>query len=218
VWLPPTKDQNSRWTSFKNKLNSWGHLEWLIEEPSRNTVFLDLDISIQNSSILTKTFQKSTNLYLYIPSNSAHPPSCLKGLISGELRRYWLQNNLKDFQDILAKFIHRVALRGHKLKDLTPIFQQAAAQLELKQTSTNNANTNNQNTLFIHWQFHPQGIQRRELRQLYSNLLKPYLDFDKVTIAVSRPKNLRDLLTNARLDYNLEHLLHNKTDIQTNPE
>jgi hypothetical protein len=122
VWLPPTKDQNSRWTSFKNKLNSWGHLEWLIEEPSRNTVFLDLDISIQNSSILTKTFQKPTNLYLYIPSNLAHPPSCLKGLISGELRRYWLQNNLKDFQDILAKFIHRLTLRGHKLEDLTPIF------------------------------------------------------------------------------------------------
>jgi predicted Ser/Thr protein kinase len=148
----------------------------------------------------------------------AHPPSCLKGLISGELRRYWLQNNLKDFQDILAKFIQRLTLRGHKLKDLIPIFQQAAAQLELKQTSNKNANTNNQNTLFIHWQFHPQGIQRRELRHLYSNLLKPYLDFDKVTIAVSRPKNLRDLLTNARLDYKLEHLLHNKTDIQTNPE
>jgi len=216
VWMPPTKDQNKRWTSFKNKLNSWGHLEWLIEEPSRSTVFLDLDISIQNSRFHTKTFQKPTNLYLYIPSGSAHPPSCLKGLISGELRRYWIQNGVKDFQEILAKFIHRLTLRGHKLEDLTQIFQQAAAQLELKQTYTNSASANNKNTLFIHWQFHPQGIQRRELRQLYDNLLKPYLDFDKVTIAVSRPKNLRDLLTNAKLEHNLEHLLNDKSDAQTN--
>jgi len=88
--------------------------------------------------------------------------------------------------------------------------------LELKQTYTNSANANNKNTLFIHWQFHPQGIQRRELRQLYNNLLKPHLDFDKVTIAVSRPKNLRDLLTNAKLERNLEHLLNDKSDAQTN--
>ena len=165
---------------------------------------------------LKESFQKELNLYLYIPSGSAHPPSCLKGLISGELRRYWIQNGVKDFQEILAKFIHRLTLRGHKLEDLTQIFQQAAAQLELKQTNTNSASANNKNTLFIHWQFHPQGIQRRELRQLYNNLLKPHLDFDKVTIAVSRPKNLRDLLTNAKLEHNLEHLLNDKSDAQTN--
>ena len=61
-----------------------------------------------------------------------YPPSCLKGLISGELRRYWLQNGAEDFQDILHKFIHPLTQQGHKLEDLIPIFQQAAAQLELK--------------------------------------------------------------------------------------
>jgi len=132
VWVPPVKDQAARWNSFKDRLNSWGHLEWVIEDPSRSTVFLDLNISIQNSRIVTKTLQKATNLYLYLPPNSAHPPSCLKGLISGELRRYWLQNGAEDFQDILHKFIHPLTQQGHKLEDLIPIFQQAAAQLELK--------------------------------------------------------------------------------------
>ena len=78
------------------------------------TNFLDLSLHISNSKILTKTYQKSMNLYLYIPSNSAHPPSCLKGLITGELRRYWLQNSNK---------------RGHSLHDLIPIFHQAATTL-----------------------------------------------------------------------------------------
>jgi hypothetical protein len=62
VWVPPAKDQTTRWNSFQDKLNSWGHLEWVIEDPSRSTVFLDLNISIQNSRIVTKTFQKTTNL------------------------------------------------------------------------------------------------------------------------------------------------------------
>ncbi len=62
VWGPPAKDQTTKWNSFQDKLNSWGHLEWVIEDPSRSTVFLDLSISIQNSRIVTKTFQKTTNL------------------------------------------------------------------------------------------------------------------------------------------------------------
>jgi hypothetical protein len=93
------------WNSFKNKLNNWGHLEWIIEEPSRHTVFLDLDISLCNSKIIPKTFQKATNLYPCKPPGFAHPPSRLKGLITGELFRYWIQNKVDDFQHILAEFI-----------------------------------------------------------------------------------------------------------------
>jgi len=61
-------------SSFKQKLNEWGTVEWIVEEPSRNINFLDLTLQLQNSKITMKTFQKSINLYLHIPAGSAHPP------------------------------------------------------------------------------------------------------------------------------------------------
>jgi hypothetical protein len=215
IWIPPVKDQNATWQAFKNKLNNWGHLEWVIEDPSKHTVFLDLDISTCNSKLIIKTFQKETNLYLYLPPQSAHPPSCLKGLISGELNRYWAQNKPSDFQKILASFIQRLTQRGHKLEDLIPIFQQAAASLETKNPRPSAADTDTSNTLFLHWQYHPHGIQKRELRLLYNNTLKPLLDYDRVTIAMSRPTNLRDLLTNAKLNDEISHLLDDYIESQT---
>jgi hypothetical protein len=69
----------------------------------------------------TSTYQKPMNLYLYIPPNSSQPPSCLKGLISGELCCYFLQNNPTDFQNILTKFIGKLGNRGHTIEDLTPL-------------------------------------------------------------------------------------------------
>jgi hypothetical protein len=33
IWLPPDKDKISTWNAFKQELNNWGHLEWVIEDP-----------------------------------------------------------------------------------------------------------------------------------------------------------------------------------------
>jgi hypothetical protein len=85
IWIPPEQNQLATWNRFKETLNDWGHLQWKSEEPSKKTVFLDLELELQNSTVITKTFQKKMNLYLYIPPMSAHPPSCLKGLVTGEL-------------------------------------------------------------------------------------------------------------------------------------
>jgi hypothetical protein len=118
IWLPPITNKNSTWTSFKSKLNEWGSLTWIIEEPSPSTIFLDLNIKIENGKILTSTHQKPMNLYLYIPPPSAHPPNCFKGLIIGEMKTYWQQNNEEDFTSILSKFVVRLTERGHSLNTL----------------------------------------------------------------------------------------------------
>jgi hypothetical protein len=73
---------------------------------------------------------KDMNLYLYIPPSSAHPPSCLKGLIAGELRHYFIQNNREGFEGMLTKFIHRLLDRGHSLDNILPILLQAATNLD----------------------------------------------------------------------------------------
>jgi hypothetical protein len=126
IWIPPTKNRLATWNAFKAALNNWGTLEWVIEEPFLKTTFLDLNISIEKGAIITSTM----NLYLYIPPSSAHPPSCLKGLIAGELRHYFIQNNREGFEGMLTKFIHRLLDRGHSLDNILPILLQAATNLD----------------------------------------------------------------------------------------
>jgi hypothetical protein len=110
----------------------------------------------------------------------------------GELRHYWIQNNKNDFETILSKFNQRLTERGHNLNDLIPILNQAAATLD----SSTSANLR---TLFLHWQYHPKGTHRRKQRQLYNEHLASILDYDNMVIAMSRPVNLKDLLTKAAL-------------------
>jgi hypothetical protein len=195
IWLPPERQKISTWNKFKEDLNNWGSLEWAIEEPSLSTTFLDLNLQIIGNTIKTSTYQKPMNLYLYIPPKSSHPPSCLKGLISGELRRYFFQNSTTDFQAILTKFIWRLVNRGHTIDDLTPLLLQAASNLD-RSTLTHTA-TENPSTLFLHWTYHPNGLQRQDLRKTFDSTFKDDLPFDKMQVAVARPKNLRDVLTRA---------------------
>jgi len=198
IWIPLSTENNTeRWEQFKNQLNSWGNLKWVIEDPTLSTNFLDLTLTISESKVITKTFQKDMNLYLYIPASSAHPPSCLKGLITGEMRRYWIQNNLRDFEEILSKFIQRLHERGHNIQNLIPILRNAAASLD--SPTTKNGRNNDDNTLYLHWPYHPHGIQRMKLRQLYNEHLAHVLDYDNMVVAMSRPVNLKDLLTKAAL-------------------
>ena len=56
IWIPPERDPIGTWNRFKSDLNNWGALEWLIEEPSHATTFLDLNIKIDNKSITFSTF------------------------------------------------------------------------------------------------------------------------------------------------------------------
>jgi hypothetical protein len=137
IWLPPATGNNAVWEHFKTTLNSWGTLEWVIETPSKEAIFLDLNLNLkrEGNTIQTSTYQKALNLYLYIPPSLAHPPSCLKGLISGELCRYWLQNNTNDFQSILTKFIKCLTDRGHRINDLIPLFKQAALAIDANSTT-----------------------------------------------------------------------------------
>jgi hypothetical protein len=137
------------------------------------------------------------NLYLYIPPSSAHPPSCLKGLIVGELRRYWTQNNPTDYQIILQKFIERLMERGHTLEGLTPILYQAALSIDAPSITTTTNKKADESTLFIHRVFHPNGLQRTDIRKLYKQILEPVLTYNKMIVAMSRPTNLRDVLTKA---------------------
>jgi hypothetical protein len=121
-------NKETSWDKFRQQLDTFGSLRWNKETPSTATNFLDLTIEIKDEKLVTTTYQKPLNLYLYIPPLSAHPLSCIRGLITGEIYRYWLQNTeLDDFTNITANFILHLIQRGHQLHQIIPMLQTAAA-------------------------------------------------------------------------------------------
>ena len=154
---------------------------------SKKDDILDLTISIENGRILTRTFQKSMNLYLYFPLIFAHPTSCFKGLIIGNFLRFRKQNNDEHFCTLIANFAKHLLARGHTIKAIKRYFLQAAAAItdktklqkiktnknnSLDETATSTSNAITDRSLYLHWRYHPAGIQRAQLRAIFDATLK----------------------------------------------
>eukprot|EP00956_Cyclotella_meneghiniana_P007749 scaffold10339_cov41-Cyclotella_meneghiniana.AAC.5 len=77
-----------QWAEFKSDMQQWYGLTWTFTEPSNTVDFMDLTISIVDGKIETTIFEKSQNLYLYIPPHSSHPRGVLTGLIFGQVLRF----------------------------------------------------------------------------------------------------------------------------------
>jgi hypothetical protein len=107
-----------------------------------------------------------------------------------------MQNNPTNFAKILSNFILHLTARGHNLESLIPLISEAAASLNYHSKTSRN---NDSNTFYSHWPCHPNGIQRQTIRHLYDNILKGHILFDKMQVAISRPKNLKDFLTCTKL-------------------
>jgi len=85
-------DKLGIWTGSEEEfqLFSYSQLIWTSSRLTSSINYLDITITIEESGkISTKTFQKPTNLHLYIPPASAHPPGVLKSLIFGNLQQNW---------------------------------------------------------------------------------------------------------------------------------
>lgn len=193
IWLGTTET----FTEFINDLNSYSTLKWETDGLKTSTNFLDLTISLYpNNIISTKTYQKPTNLHLYIPPNSAHPPGVLKSIVYGNLRRYWLQNtNITDFISITKQFAERLSIRGYDKNTIINLFSDAAKKLDGLITEKPKRN----DTIYLHWTWHPQDISRSKLRTIFNGALKEKCGFNNLIIAYSRPKNLRDCLMTTTL-------------------
>jgi hypothetical protein len=185
---------------FLQDLNSYSQLEWTSDGLSSSVDFLDLTITIDNNrKIVTKTFQKPTNLHLYIPPTSAHPPGVLKSIIFGNLRRYWQQNTyISDYITIAKQFAERLIARGHDKDTIINTFTIAAKKLD--GFLNNKQRRNNNETLLLHWTWHPRCISKSKLRLLYNETLQNCSGFNNLIICYSRTKNLRDSLMQTKLN------------------
>ena len=195
------------WKIFKNDINSFGILEWDIDEPSKQVDFLDLTLWIDGDKILTKTYQKPINLYQYITPTSAHPPGMIKSMIFGSLRRYFEQNSrTEDFWTIAMQLYHRLKARGWDRATLEPIFIAAYQRIQSPrqhQEDSKPKDLTNWDPMILHIEYHPDDMPRRKIRELYEKYcaeqFEQVLGIKRTIVAYSRPRNLRDLLQSAKL-------------------
>ena len=80
--------------------------------------------------ITTKTYQKPTNLFLYISPHSSHPPGITTSLVFGLLRTYYRQNSKHDDFLLMTKLLfQRLIARGHQHDTLSVLFNNALTKI-----------------------------------------------------------------------------------------
>jgi len=85
------------------------------------------------------------------------------------------------------------------MKLITPHLHHAAAIID-KISHTSQQTLSNNTTLYLHWTFHPNGLTQCDLCNIYNQTLRGFDNFAHMTIAISHPKNLRDIMTHTRLN------------------
>ena len=208
IWIP-LGDDTTTWKAFKDDTNNFGILTWDFEEPSDCVNFLDLTISIEDSRIVTKTYQKSMNLYQYIMPQSNHPPRMMKGIIYSLMRNYHRQNTkFEDYRKMARLHFQRHADRGwdKKLVKSWIIAADEKIQATFKDPVPIHApapNPDLDERLFIHFEYHKNDIPKSQVRRIYDqtckDLFQEALGVEQLTIAYSRSMNLQELLTKGKL-------------------
>jgi hypothetical protein len=112
IWLPDTSTDDTEdehiFADFKKDFSSFGHLTWEFSNLSTTTDFLDITLTIRGNKVLVSPYEKSLNLYLYIPPKSAHPPHGLRSLISGRITH---MRRITSCQETLQEYLRKLKLR-----------------------------------------------------------------------------------------------------------
>lgn len=203
VWL---SDDSSAWIDFQAAVNNFGILTWEFDAPGRSVNFLDMTLSIRNGKIESRTYQKPMNLYLYLPSASAHTRGTIKGTIYGLMSRYHAQNTHRaDYLHFVTLLYQRLLARGWQRDEIYSIFLDAAERIEARRNATTSPSDRNrlEKTIFVHLQYHPFDISRSDVRRLFdehcADPFKEHLDVERPIVAYSRPRNIGEYVTQARL-------------------
>ena len=208
---------NALWTQFKSEMQQWHGLEWEFSPLSESCNYMDLRLTISGHAIHSTLFEKAQNLYLYLPPHSSHPRGPLQSLIFGNiLRIHRLCSTPEEIAKHIRAFHSRLLNRGHLSTTITPLFRNAAqnAHAYLLRTPDEHSlrqhaiQAKNDNTIFLHLQYHPQDPTARELQQAWrQTIVSPpndiplselentdgmHIPIQYLTVAYSRPPNLRN--------------------------
>ena len=218
IWVShPCPDRNNElWLEFQADMQGWHGLRWEFTNLSSTCTFMDLTLSITNNRIESSLHEKSQNLYLYIPPHSCHPKNMISGLICGNILRFHrLCSSLSDIKEKTSTFRQRLIDRGYNSDIIDPIIadahKKAIAYLRKHNRSDHQTSPpplNPPNQVFFHLQYHPQDPKPHEIQRIWNeqvahpphkvplhkiqNLQHQEIPINKLTIAYSRPMNLRN--------------------------
>ena len=201
-------DTDQEWEELCHDYNNFGILIWEFTKPRSSVDFLDLTLTKENGRIVTTTYQKPNNPYLYIPPHSAHPPGMINGIIYSLLRTYYTQNSkYSDFVHFTNLLFKRHVTQGWDQVVLKQVFEKALAKLKTTLATIpptcDPSPRNSQERLFFHIQYHPNNIPRKNIRKLYveecEKILRDKLDVNQLTIAYSRPNTIGNIVAKAKL-------------------
>jgi len=199
---------------FIEYTNNFGLLKWDFSTPSKSVDFLDLTIFIEDGRLLTKTFQKPMNLYQYISPSSNHPPKMIVGILYSLLRTYKLQNSREeDYLDVTCRLHQRHVARGWDRNYLRRLILEADRKLRLEPPSLPSPVTppapdpsllenSPRDRIFFHAEYGRNDLSRRAIRSIFDDTCREMCEsigITQFTVAFSRPKNIKDYVTKAKL-------------------
>ena len=141
---------------------------------------LDLQIDIHGTQIQTTIYEKSLNLYLYLPPHSCHPPGVLKGLIHGRIRQFMLLcRDREDGLSYVLELFRRLRLRGYATDMLRPIFEKALQEfMFLNPDNFSSEQKPKQNlhdtSIFLHVKYHPSNLSSQTCQEVFQSCLLNY--------------------------------------------
>jgi hypothetical protein len=147
IWLiddaysnDPTQDPG--WKSFQAELNTFGRLRLTVGALLNTAIFLDFNITLgADGTFSFKTYQKELHLHLYIPAASAHSPDSLKGMIYGNLQRYWRQNTKhEDYMSTVQAFGNHLTNRGQDITTIITHLKDATNHIAKKESKNQSQN------------------------------------------------------------------------------
>jgi hypothetical protein len=210
LWIhhpDPDIDRNY-FASLQATMNSFGSLEWEFSELCKSINFMDVHLYITQTSIKSRLYKKTMDLYLYLPPRLAHPPDVLTGLTMGMTKRiYALTTKLDDQAQSLCLLFLRLCNRGYDQATLRPLFEIAIKKAHTKKTAT--IDFEEEKRCYLHLSYHPQDPSSTFVQQTFCNtLLRPSgepslfelqsfrgypLESNRMVIVYHRPHNLKNI-------------------------
>ena len=228
IWIKQNDPQidEACWNDFKESMNSFHGLQWEFSERTNSVDFMDLTISIDNYRLITDLYEKSLNLYLYIPPLSSHPPGVLTGLILGNCHRiYTLVSSQSSRKQHINNFYKRLIARGYQHNTLVPLFQRAAQLATQRDNQLNHPHHHQNNRLtttsddepriYYHLRYHPNNPNSKDLQRKWKETISapPYekplanlknnqgreIGLSRMIVAYNRPPNLGNILSSKNI-------------------
>ena len=209
-----------QWTQFQTAINSPVYkLVWDFSPLCQSLDFMDLHLTIKGNQLHTTLYEKPTNLHLYIPPSSCHPPGLLRGIVHGLIFRiYTLCTDRDDKKHRTQLFLLQLLRRGYHRNHLLPLFKEAmvrAKNYEGVTTQTLAERNSLRRSLFFHLPYHPQNPSSQAIQSSWhSHVANPdhgrplsevknyegtRIGVDRLIIAYNRPPNLGNILSYRKL-------------------